>query len=137
MEPAPRDAASSGDAVNGPLRLSGEGCRFWVRGRCLYEELLNPGLMEAYACTVLRVLAERFDEFIVRGEIMGLSAEEAGRIWARRMDAALNIGWDCANFAFRPDSVDEMPCLHFQDGICVLCLPECPGRCRRFALPDR
>lgn len=137
MVSAPRGEACTEDAVNRPLRLPGEGCRHWVRGRCLYEEWLNPGLENGYVCTVLRVLEESFDEFIVRGEIMGLSSEQAGRIWERRMDAALNIGWDCANFEFRPDGAGEMPCLHFRAGICVLRLPECPGRCRRFALPDR
>jgi hypothetical protein len=103
----------------------------------MYEERLNPGLKDGFACTVLCVLEASFDEFIVRGESLGLSTEEAARIWERRMDAALNIGWDCANFIFRPDGAGEMPCLHFRDGICVLRLPECSGRCRRFALPDR
>ena len=129
--------AFPGDVVSRPLSLPGEGCRYWLRGRCLYEECLNPGLRADYACTVLTVLEELYDDFIDRGEILGLSPEQAGRIWERRMDAALNIGWDCANFIFRPDGAGEMPCLHFWAGVCVLRLPECPGRCRRFALPGR
>lgn len=120
-----------------PLRLPGEGCRFWTAGRCLYEELLNPGLCSGHSCSVLAVLEKSFDAFVARGESMGLSAEEAGRIWERRMDAALNIGWDCANFIFLPDCAGDMPCVHFRDGICILCLPACPGRCRRFELPER
>ena len=119
------------------LRLPGEGCRYWVDGRCLYEESLNPGLREDFFCAVLSRLEESFDAFVVRGEIMGLSTEEAGRIWEKRMDAALNIGWDCANFVFLPDGPGEMPCRHFRSGICVLRLPVCAGRCRRYALPDR
>lgn len=116
-----------------PLTLPGRGCRFWAGGRCLYEELLNPGLHAGFACTALRFLEESFDAFVVRGESLGLSSDEAGRIWERRMDAALNIGFDCANFISLPDGAGEMPCAHFLDGVCLLRLPVCPGRCRRFA----
>ena len=120
-----------------PLRLPGDGCRFWAEGRCLYEELLNPGLREDFCCAVLSGLEKNFDSFVVRGEMLGLTPEEAGRIWERRMDAALNIGWDCANFIFLPDGPGEMPCLHFRNGICMMRLPSCPGRCRRYAPPER
>lgn len=122
----------SGAGVTAPVRLPGDGCRFWADGRCLYEELLNPGLRVEYGCVVLNGLEKNFDAFVMRGEKLGLTTEQAGRIWERRMDAALNIGWDCANFIFLQDGPGEMPCLHFRNGVCMLRLPACPGRCRRF-----
>ena len=115
-----------------PLPLPGRGCRFWAAGRCLYEERLNPGLHAGFACTALQALADSFDAFVVRGESLGLSSEEAGRIWERRVDAALNIGLDCANFIPLPDEAGDVPCAHFLDGVCLLRMPVCPGRCRRF-----
>ncbi len=125
-----------GAAVSEPLSLPGRGCRYWAHGRCRYEEVRNPGLNRGSSCTALRCLEESFDAFVVRGESFGLSSEEAGRVWERRMDAALNIGFDCANFIFVPDGAGEMPCAHFLDGVCTLRLPACPGRCRRYVRPD-
>jgi hypothetical protein len=76
------------------------------------------------------------DEFVTRGDILGLSPEQAGRIWEQRMVKALNIGWDCANFtSLRDDAGDEL-CRHFFEGICLLRMPRCLGRCRHFELPD-
>ena len=124
-------AAAGGASV---LRLPGEGCRFWAAGRCLYEESINPGLRREFACTVLTTLEGRFDEFVVRGEILGLSCEQAGRIWEQRMAQALNIGWDCANFTPLRDDGGEVMCLHFIEGVCLLRMPCCPGRCRRYEL---
>lgn len=119
------------------LPLPGEGCRHWVAGRCLYEESVNPGLMREFACIVLTALEESFDEFIDRGEMFGLSVEEAGRIWEKRADQALNIGWDCASFTFLQDDPGDTACQHFLEGLCVLHLPPCPGRCHRYEPRDR
>lgn len=118
------------------LRLPGDGCRFLAAGRCLYEERINPGLCREFACTVLAALENHFDEFVVRGEILGLSSEQAGRIWEQRMAKALNIGWDCANFTAPQDDAEDALCLHFFEGICLLRMPACPGRCRRYERPD-
>lgn len=122
--------------MNRLLRMPGDACRFWVAGRCLYEEAMNPGLRTEFSCTVLRALEGRFDEFVVRGEILGLTSEEAGRIWEQRMAQALNIDWDCANFDSLPEDGGEVLCRHFIEGVCVLRLPRCPGRCRHHELPD-
>jgi len=118
------------------LHMPGESCRFWLTGRCLYEETVNPGLRKEFLCTVLSALEGSFDEFVVRGEILGLSSKEAGRIWEQRMAQALNIDWDCANFTALQDDVGDVLCLYFIEGVCALRLPRCAGRCRRYALPD-
>ena len=121
-----------------PVRyLPGEGCRYWIVGNCLYEEHLNPGLRKDFVCSVLSILEERFDAFVVRGEILGLTSEEAGRIWERRMAGSLNIGWNCAQVTPMQDNPDDVLCQHFLEGVCVLRLPACCGRCRRYMLPER
>jgi len=122
--------------VNPVLLMPAEGCRFRVDDRCLYEELINPGLRGEFACIVLAALEGRFDEFVTRGEIMGLSSEKAGLIWQERMAKALNIGWDCANFTVLRDDAGDVWCGHFFEGVCLLRMPVCPGRCRRFELLD-
>ena len=116
--------------------MPADGCRFRVNDRCLYEELINPGLRGEFACTVLAALEGSFDEFVTRGEIMGLSSEKAGLIWQERMAKALNIGWDCANFTVLRDDAGDVWCGHFFEGVCLLRMPVCPGRCRRFELLD-
>ena len=120
--------------MNAVLSLPGDACRYWAAGRCLYEECANPGLRVEFMCSVLRFLEDRFDEFVVRGDVLGLSADEAGRIWEQRMAASLNIGWDCAQFTPVQDSPDDVLCQHFLEGVCVLRLPPCDGRCRRYVL---
>ena len=123
--------------MNPVLRLPGDGCRFLVAGRCLYEERVNPGLCRDFACTVLATLEGHFDEFVTRGEILGLSSEQAGRIWEERMSKALNIGWDCANFISLRDDAGEVLCGHFVEGICLVRMPHCPGRCRHYEHVDQ
>jgi hypothetical protein len=122
--------------VNPVLLMPADGCRFRVGDRCLYEELINPGLRREFVCTVLAALEGSFDEFVARGEIMGLSSEKAGLIWQERMAKALNIGWDCATFTPLRDEAGEVWCRHFFDGICLLGMPPCLGRCRHFELSD-
>ena len=117
--------------------LPGDGCRHWCRGRCLYEEHLNPGLELGYACSAMQRIEQRFDDFVVRGEILGVTAEEAGRIWQHRVAQALCKGWDCPDYEDLLDDTGELLCRHFEDGLCLHLLPACPGRCRKFALPER
>lgn len=117
-----------------PLVLPGTGCRFWVAGRCLHGEAVNPGLDLNNACPVLREWEQRFDSFIELGEIFGISAAEAGQVWERRMRQALETGWECPDFQFAEAEVQDAGCRFLLDGVCLLRLPLCPGRCRRFIL---
>jgi hypothetical protein len=115
------------------VRLPGDGCRYFARGYCLYEERINPGLRREFSCTVMTILEENFDAFVARGERFGLTCEEAGRIWEQRWAGPLNAGWDCADFTPLPEGAEEGGCRHLLDGVCLLRLPRCPGRCRRYA----
>jgi hypothetical protein len=115
------------------LRLPGDGCRYFARGRCLYEERLNPGLRREFFCAVMVFLEDRFDAFVIRADAFGLSSEEASRIWERRWSGRLNGEWDCVDFIPLPEGVEEAGCCNLVDGVCLVRLPSCPGRCRRYA----
>lgn len=115
------------------LRLPGDGCRFFASGHCLYEERVNPGLRREFFCAFMAILEDRFDAFVIRAEAFGLSSAEASRIWERRWAGPLNADWDCADFTPLPEDVDEAGCRNLLDGVCLLRLPPCPGRCRRYA----
>lgn len=121
--------------MNRVLRLPGQGCRFWLVGRCVYEERLNPGLDQAGRCAALREYEDRLDAFAHQAESFGLSDEEAGRIWTERMARSLDDDWECPDFLPEDDGTGETMCGNFADGLCILRLPRCPGRCRRFVLP--
>jgi len=123
---------AAGGLVKPPLPLPGTGCRYWVAGHCLHAESVNPGLDPHHTCLVLREWEGRFDSFVDLGEIFGISAADAGQAWERRMRQELDSGWNCPDFMLAED--DEMGCRYFLDGVCMLRLPVCPGRCRRFVL---
>lgn len=119
------------------LPLPGDGCRHWHCGRCLYEEHLNPGLGQKYVCPAMRRIEESFDDFVGRGDMMGLTEEEAGRIWQLRVAQSLHKGWNCPDYEELLDDTGELLCGHFTDGLCLHLVPACPGRCRKFKLPER
>jgi len=111
--------------------LPGCGCRHYQSGRCLYEEHLNPGLCEKYRCAVLTRLGRVFDEFLLRAENMGLSEEQAGRLWQARFPATLAKEGNCQDYL--PSDTTSFPdCQNASGELCLLALPACPGRCFRF-----
>lgn len=114
-----------------PTPLPGDGCRHFQSGRCLYEEHLNPGLMQEHCCAVVRRLEQAFDDFLLRADNMGLDEEQAGRLWQARFPATLAKEGNCQNYL--PDDRDSFPdCQHAAGELCLLAFPVCPGRCRRF-----
>lgn len=116
------------------VRLPGDGCRYFVRRCCLLEERVNPGLRTEFACTFLADLEARFDAFVSLSEVFGLSAEEAGRIWERRWGGVLSASWNCPDFVPGPEGVEDEGCDNLLDGLCLLAMPPCPGRCRHYAV---
>jgi hypothetical protein len=111
--------------------LPGSGCRHYQVGRCLYEEHRNPGLCLALRCAVLTRLGRAFDEFLLRADMMGLSEDQAGRLWQARFPSTLAKEGDCQDYL--PGDRNSFPdCLHADGELCLLAFPVCPGRCRRF-----
>lgn len=114
------------------LQLPGDGCRFWVRGRCLYAEFVNPGLEVSVHCAVLGALDGQFDNFLDRCERLGLKEETMGEIWKRRCAAFFDGPWPCVRYLPHSDPQYGQQCQFFLESLCLLCFPLCPGRCRRF-----
>ncbi|WP_232286142.1 hypothetical protein [Solidesulfovibrio carbinoliphilus] len=112
-------------------RLSGQGCRHFLAGRCLYAEHVNPGLEEGFVCVVVHRLGRAFDDFLLRAENLGLGEEEAGRVWQARFPATLAKEGNCQDYL--PGGTTSFPdCAHAAGELCLLALPACPGRCGRF-----
>ncbi|NCC24861.1 MAG: hypothetical protein EOM25_06645 [Deltaproteobacteria bacterium] len=108
----------------------GRGCRFYIQGRCLYEEVLNPGYAQVWRCRVLVELERRFDDLLDRAESFHLDAAVTGRIWAGRQSEAEALFKSCPDFGLEGGD----SCGHLVLGmICVLRLPSCLGACRRFS----
>ncbi|MGE4554076.1 MAG: hypothetical protein AB7D57_13270 [Desulfovibrionaceae bacterium] len=120
--------------MNNVLRLPGIACRHHHRGRCLYEERLNPGYHAGFRCVVLESWEAAFEAFVDRAEAFGLDQSDAAGIWRRRMDGLMAGARDCGDYL--ASDVDDGPgCVHFLGGLCVLRLPACEGLCPRFE-PD-
>jgi len=116
------------------LPLPGDVCHHHVRGRCLYEEHLNPGYSSAWRCRAISGWESAFDDFLVRAERFDLSQGQAASLWERRFIRMIR-SCDCDRY--EPDGGADLPaCVHVRDGLCCLALPPCPGRCRHFRLPQ-
>ncbi|MGE4503884.1 MAG: hypothetical protein AB7D51_00930 [Desulfovibrionaceae bacterium] len=111
------------------IRLPGAGCRHFRRGRCAYEEDLNPGLHQEHACAVVRGWTNQLDEFHDRAEAMGLGEERAGELWRVRFGRMRPEMRACPGFA---PGAGPYECAHLDDRVCLSALPPCQGRCRRF-----
>ena len=112
-------------------RLPGSGCRFHVGGRCLYEEMLNPGYTQEWRCRVLARWETAYDEFLVRAELFGLEQSAVPDLWERQFERVARQAFDCDTYSYCPGA-EPPACLHVLDGMCRLALPECRGRCRHY-----
>lgn len=113
------------------VRLPGAGCGFYLRGRCMYAEYMNPGLDSAFCCQVLARLERRFDALVERCELMGIGLEAAGRIWQGWGGDV--VDWTCPEYALGAGDASGR-CAHFVEGLCLLRFPCCGGRCRHYEL---
>jgi hypothetical protein len=109
------------------LRLSGQGCQYWVYGHCWLSEVENPGWDETVICVVLAALERTYDG--------ALAAQEAGvsgalAAWSHWGDRVLASPWDCLDF--QSQTGDDGACRFLRHSVCVLRLPPCAGRCSRF-----
>ncbi|GAB7022953.1 hypothetical protein [Desulfovibrio brasiliensis] len=110
-------------------------CRHYVKGRCLYEELLNPGYQQDWRCVVMLRWEEAFDEFLHRAEAFGVEHDRVARLWEARFKRLAGDRPKCERFRPAPD-VDPPCCLHHHEALCLLGLPECEGRCRHYRAKD-
>jgi hypothetical protein len=118
------------------LRLPATGCGHFIRGRCLYEEHLNPGYQAGYRCAVLEKLQAFYDSFLTQADAFGLEESVACGIWEKRLRELCQEDTGCQDH--KPDAIDSFPgCLNCLEDVCVLKLPECAGRCQNFTSKSR
>lgn len=112
-------------------RLPGDGCRHNRSGRCLYEEHLNPGYDPRYRCRVLARWESAFDDFLERAELFGVEQKAVPDLWSRQFRRMARKTFRCGEYEYHAEA-DIPACLHVEDGLCLLGLPVCDGRCRHF-----
>jgi hypothetical protein len=111
--------------------LPGDKCLHFARGRCLYEERLNPGYHAGWRCRIIRRLEDEYDHFLRQMESFQMDEEEAFGIWDKRLTRLLESDALCADFAANGER--ELPgCSHVHGDVCMLALPACGGTCRLF-----
>lgn len=122
--------------MNRIIALPARGCRHYLRGRCQYEEHLNPGYHKSYRCTVLDRLQNLYDGFLAQADAFGLDETQACGIWEKRFGALCREDTGCQ--AYEPDDTKTFPgCLHCLGDVCELKLPGCGGRCENFTPKPR
>lgn len=112
-------------------RLPGLGCVYYARGRCLYEEELNPGYNQALRCKVLLHWEAAYDDFLCRVDAFALDQDAVPDLWRRRFERLVQEQYGCDDFEHAPGA-GPPACAFVMDGLCLLRLPRCEGRCRRF-----
>ncbi|MBG0789280.1 MAG: hypothetical protein H0S80_02155 [Desulfovibrionaceae bacterium] len=114
--------------------LPGDGCRHYIFGRCLYQERLNPGYRRSYRCQVLNRWERAYDDFLNRADAMGVDQESVSGLWAIQFQRMAREAFHCRNHVFNHDDHRPPACRNEMDGLCVLGLPKCGGRCRHFEI---
>lgn len=113
------------------VRLPGVSCRHYERGRCLYEEALNPGYHRRWRCAVLLGWEAAYDEFLERADRFGIRESELAGLMRRRFERLTEGGVECRDY--QPGADASLPeCRLLVDELCLLALPECGGVCRHF-----
>ncbi|NJB66642.1 hypothetical protein GGQ74_000282 [Desulfobaculum xiamenense] len=124
------------DENNNIRRLPGDRCMYFRMGRCLYEEMANPGYHERFRCSMLSNLENAYDDFLDRAEAFNLDEELAGRIWQTFLERFVRTGIDCPDYV--PGEWEGVAgCALALGFLCLKALPECEGQCSRFRTPSR
>lgn len=110
------------------IPFPGIACACYRQGRCLKEEIRNPGLHLTYHCGILQKNIIAWDAFLDRAEAFSLSEEEAARIWRQRETQLLSAPCPLKS----APSCHPRDCPYYQEDICALLLPPCPGVCPAF-----
>jgi len=112
-------------------RLPGCECRSFIHGRCLYEEQLNPGYTQSWRCQVTARWESDYDDFLRRAEFFGVDEAAVPDLWGRRFQRMARDVFHCQRYVYDPDA-HVLGCRNHWDGICIMDLPKCGGRCRHY-----
>lgn len=112
-------------------KLPGVGCKFYIQGKCIYEEFLNPGYDDRWRCSVLLSLEKEYDKLIRQAEAFKLDEKVVAGLWDVRMSTCGSGSKICSG----QDAIyPECSALH--GDICLLALPECDGVCSHYSLEE-
>lgn len=78
--------------------MPGKACLHYVRGRCLHEERLNPGLNRQWLCRIMLKWENEFDRFIVQADNFRLDEAKAAAIWEERLRKMMLAGPPCEDY---------------------------------------
>lgn len=112
-------------------RLPGTTCRFFISGRCQYEEQLNPGYTQSWRCQVTARWETAFDEFLTRAEEFGVEEDAVPDLWSAQFQRMARDVFHCKRYVF-DHGAPAPSCRNHAAGVCIMDLPKCPGRCRHF-----
>lgn len=115
-------------------KMPGCMCVFYLSGKCLYEEMLNPGYNKEWRCKVLEDLEDEYDKLLRQAENFNLDEQAFSDLWEQRIEEHLKSKVVCRKMV--PHEEEDYPfCVAVHDEICLLEMPVCEGICSKFK-PD-
>ncbi|WP_239057267.1 hypothetical protein [Desulfovibrio sp. JC010] len=112
-------------------KMPGRMCRFYMNGRCLYEEMLNPGYNREWRCRVLKDLEGEYDKLLLQADNFHLDEQAFRDLWERRIEEHLKSTVVCRKMV--PREEEGFPfCGALHEEICLFEQPECEGVCNLF-----
>lgn len=114
-------------------KMPGRKCRYFVSGRCLYEEMLNPGYNRGWRCRVIKELEGEYDNLLRQAEAFRLDEQAFTELWEHRIEEHLKSSVVCRKMI--PSEEDGYPfCAALYDEVCLFELENCMGICKKFEL---
>lgn len=116
-----------------------QACYFFEEGACLHDEAGSGSGADAQCVQLLHCVG-LWDAFQDRAEALCLSENSAVRLWQERLRAALAEQGECPRCPSAPSAWGRKhieqggwpACPHLRNGLCLLALPRCAGRCERY-----
>ncbi len=112
--------------------MPGRNCRYYLKGKCAYEEMLNPGYNRDWRCRVIMDLEGEYDRLLRQAEAFRLDELAFAELWEQRIEEHLKSTVVCRRMI--PREEEGFPfCAALQDEICLFELDDCEGVCERFS----
>ncbi|SDL13000.1 hypothetical protein SAMN05660337_2191 [Maridesulfovibrio ferrireducens] len=112
-------------------KMPGHMCRFYKKGKCLYDELLNPGYNAELRCKILVGLEDEYDKLLRQAEAFKLSAEVVSELWDLRIAEHRASTGGCHKNTMQGEDTYPL-CSDGYEDICLLEFPRCEGICDKF-----
>lgn len=112
-------------------KLPGVGCKYYIQGKCIYEEFLNPGYEDIWRCSILLSIESEYDKLLKQAENFKLDDKIVAGILDCRISSHSSNSQSCQG---HDSPYPECSALH--GDICLLALPECDGVCSHYSPED-